>query len=153
MLSLSLEHGRVTAVGALALGTALSVNATLKTLDLSANALGDAGAAALAAEGLASNGSLTSLLLAATSIADEGCLAIAKALSPEERASGLAPSALHALDVSCNRVSAPGASALAAVRGLRLLELGANELRDEGAAAVARDISELAALAGRLVPG
>jgi hypothetical protein len=91
-----------------ALGHALTVNSTLRFLDVSQNQLGDslaglgdsmgmdAGLVSLAT-GLASNGSVTTLQAAANSIGNAGATAIAEAL----RADG---TALRTLNLSKNAI-------------------------------------------------
>ena len=110
-------------------------------LGLQGNALGDAGAAALAKGFKHANG-LTFLFLCNNSIADAGAAALAKAM---RGAAGL-----KFFFASNNRVGDAGAAALAdalgALPAVETLNLYANEIGDAGGAALAEAIGKLRTL-------
>ncbi|KAL1515158.1 hypothetical protein AB1Y20_004219 [Prymnesium parvum] len=104
----------------------------LERLDLTANAIGDRGASAVA-RGLARNASLLSLILGDNEIDAEGAEQLASALKVNSR--------LAELSLEWNNIRAEGgravAEALQGQRSLHTLNLGWNGLMDEGVAAVA----------------
>ena len=98
----------------------LASNATLTSLDVSSNQIGDAGAQALAA-----NTTLTSLDVSYNQIGGAGAQALA------------ANSALTALNVSSNHIGGAGAQALAANTTLTALNVRGNNIGNAGAQALA----------------
>ncbi|KAF8055831.1 EGY2 [Scenedesmus sp. PABB004] len=118
--------------GAALLAAKLSGNGLLLALDLGANGIGDAGAAALA-EGLKLNTTLTRLDLSGNAIDVSGARALAEALA--------ANTTLTSLTLSDNYLGVEGAKVLAealtANTSLAELGLRGNELGDEGLDALA----------------
>ena len=112
-------------------GTAIDMNTSLKTLDLSWNHLRGRGATAIA-KGLGNNYSLHSLLLAWNGFDDDGACAIAKAL--------LENNSLEKLDLSNNRITKRGclslADALKVNSSLKILKIGKNQMGSDGAHAL-----------------
>ncbi|XP_078381783.1 uncharacterized protein LOC144664463 isoform X6 [Oculina patagonica] len=156
--------------GASALAKVLQTNCTLTYLDLQENAIGDSGAAALG-KALQSNHWLTHLYLKGNEIDDRGAKALVKALQPGGTFTQLNPdqqtyvddsgvaevhfsrvkviqsdgtcgTQLTHLDLSGNKISSTGATALADAlqsnRVLERLDLSSNKIDCSGAAALAK---------------
>ena len=117
--------------GAAALGECLKYNKSLTTLDLSHNRIGDDGAAALG-ECLKYNKSLTTLDLSHNRIGDDGAAALGECLKYNK--------SLTTLDLSHNRIGDDGAAALGEClkynKSLTTLDLSGNGIHDDGAAAL-----------------
>ena len=138
--------GTYTPEGIKSIAGALEVNASLTSLNLQDNRLGEAGAAALA-PGLAANGSLTKLSLGANKLEEEGTKVICVAVKGN--------TALKDLDLSGSILSSniggsAGAKHVADMLGvngsLTSLNLSWNNLRPEGAAALAAGLAANASL-------
>ncbi|XP_078381804.1 uncharacterized protein LOC144664463 isoform X9 [Oculina patagonica] len=156
--------------GASSLAKALQTNCTLTYLDLQENAIGDSGATALG-KALQSNHWLTHLYLKGNEIDDRGAKALAKALQPGAiftqsnpdqqtyaedsgvaevhfsrvkaiQSDGTCSTQLTHLDLSGNKISSEGATALADAlqsnRVLERLDLSSNKIDCSGAAALAK---------------
>jgi hypothetical protein len=107
------------------------VNSTLQQLNMSANGIGDSGAAAVA-EALMVNFSLKKLDLGNIDLGDDGAEDIAKALKVN--------SVLEELGLSSNGIGDSGAASIARAlmrnTSLRQLDLCDNDIGDAGAAAI-----------------
>ncbi|KAK4418272.1 RAN GTPase-activating protein 2 [Sesamum alatum] len=129
---------RVESEGGIALGKALGKCNHLKKLDLRDNMFGvDAGLAL--SEALSAFSDLSEIYLSYLNLEDEGCIALANALKES------APS-LEVLDMAGNEITAKAAPALASCiaskQFLAKLNLGENELKDEGAILIAKALEE-----------
>ena len=118
--------------GAAALGRVLRGNAAITSVNLSANALGDGGALALAAAVRGSRSALRALNLSSNKIGDSGAAAVA---------SLLAACPLEELTLSGNAIGDLGANSLAqavqASATIQRLFLGDNNIGDAGADSLA----------------
>jgi len=105
----------------------------LKSLNVTDNALGRAGAEVLA-EAIAANGVLIALDLTQNAIGSDGAAAIAKALAANR--------VLTSLSLACNKIGVDGASAIAAAveanGTLTTLNLDVNKIGPKGAAALVK---------------
>ncbi|GAQ91326.1 Ran GTPase-activating protein [Klebsormidium nitens] len=125
---------RVGSEGGAALASALLSGSSLQRLDLKDNGFGPEGGMALA-KALTAHPKLREAILSDLSLEDEGSVAVAKALASR------CPD-LEVLDLSGNDITPKAATAVAeAIRGkqkLRKLNLADNDLRDRGAAVIAK---------------
>ena len=137
LTSLALRHSGITDATASVLAAAVGARnprANLDFLDLSFNRITDAGAIALATEGL---GSVVHLALGGNTIGDAGAVALAGAL-----ATGGTVAGLTFLDLHGNAVGDAGAIAIAGALArtgttLGYLNLRDNAISDDGATALA----------------
>lgn len=136
---LNLSQCRVSDDGAGLIAVSLLTNHTLRVLDLSfgfPNSVSEAGAAVIA-DALANNSVLQSLALESNVIADAGCEAICRALVNHNHDSALLH--LNLLNNALTRRSAlTVANMLEKTDHLQRLDIGSNELCDDGAALVMR---------------
>ncbi|XP_051141745.1 RAN GTPase-activating protein 1 [Andrographis paniculata] len=129
---------RVGSDGGIALAKALGSCNRLKKLDLTDNMFGvEAGLALSKASSAFSN--LTEIYLTYLNLEDEGSIAILNALRESA-------SSLEVLDMAGNEITAKSAPALASCiaskQFLSILNLGENELKDEGAILIAKALEE-----------
>jgi Ran GTPase-activating protein (RanGAP) involved in mRNA processing and transport len=126
--TLDLSRNKIGPAGASALGEVLKVNAVLTILELSLNKIGAEGAIAIA-EALKVNAVVTTLSLWNNSIGDEGAIVIAEALKVN--------AVLTVLDLRVNKIGAEGAIAIAEALKvnavLTILDLRVNKIGAEGA--------------------
>lgn len=129
---------RVGSEGGVALSKALEKCPRLKKLDLRDNMFGVEAGVALS-KSLSRFADLTEVYLSYLNLEDEGTKALANALKES------APS-LEVLDVAGNEITVEGASTLAACisakQFLTKLNLGENELKDEGAILIGKALEE-----------
>ncbi|KAL0371312.1 UNVERIFIED_CONTAM: RAN GTPase-activating protein 2 [Sesamum angustifolium] len=129
---------RVESEGGIALAKALGTCSHLKKLDLRDNMFGiDAGLAL--SKALSAFSDLSEIYLSYLNLEDEGCIALANALKGSA-------SSLEVLDMAGNEITAKAAPALASCiaskQFLAKLNLGENELKDEGAILIAKALEE-----------
>ena len=129
--TLDLSGDEIGDAGATALADALRVNKSLETLDLDDNHIGDAGATALA-DALLVNETLETLFLTRNEIRDAGATALADTLLVNET--------LKNLFLDDNYIGEAGATALAGAlhvnKSLKTLYLSGNYIGDAGATAL-----------------
>eukprot|EP01063_Lacrimia_lanifica_P002863 TRINITY_DN1154_c1_g1_i1.p1 TRINITY_DN1154_c1_g1~~TRINITY_DN1154_c1_g1_i1.p1 ORF type:complete len:745 (+),score=320.23 TRINITY_DN1154_c1_g1_i1:73-2235(+) len=151
LTSVDLGRCKINEVGAFALAEALYVNHTLKYLGLANNPqIGDTGCKALA-DALSANQTLEVIDLSYCGIGDYGALALAQCMEEQECVSATKKCGeVRAIQLEGNRISKPGAAALAAALAqstkLRSLNVAGNRLREAGALALSHGIVDTQSL-------